>query len=297
MVVDNHDLSMIVDTNHEWIVSRTGIEKRRICLLNEDVLHMSIKAVESLCLSPEEVSNIGVIIVATTTNKRSMPSIASSIHAHLKCNLKVVAFDLNDACNGFVQAVTIACKYIHNTKLNALIVGADHMSSILNWNDRNTCVLFGDGAGSILISGQNIANFFHSSYTLGEFNDAIVADEHIKMNGSEVYKKAVDYISKDIISLLSQAGYKAGDIDYYVVHQANARIIEEVRNRVAKHDNSFNPASMIECIAQSGNTSAATIPIALNSIKSKLKPDDKVMLSGFAAGLRGGSVLICSKQT
>lgn len=291
-IMTNDDLAKIVDTNDAWITQRTGIKQRHICKGSEDALHMAVQAVKRLDLSEADIAKIDVLIVATCTNKRAMPSIASSIHRILGCKHQVAAFDVSDACNGFVQAMTIACKYIHNTTSTALVIGVDHMSSKIDWTDRNTCILFGDGAGAMVISGEQIKNYECTSYTLSKFNEAIMCEHYLAMSGNEVFINAIDNISKDIISILKNANLSANDIDYYIIHQANARILQEVAKRIKAQYNDFDSTKIVCFIENMGNTSAATIPIAFHSISHNIKPNSRILMSGFAAGLRGGSVLL-----
>lgn len=289
----NDYLSSLVQTNHQWIVTRVGIHNRYICSESEDSLTMAMNVVSKMSLTSEEIKKIKVIIVATSTNHRCIPSIASSIHQQLQCEKYVMAFDINDACNGFVQSMSVAYQYVKDNGY-ALVVGVDHMSSIVDWSDRDTCVLFGDGAGAVLFNGNAISEYHHSSYTISRHNNALVCKKgSIVMDGRTVFNQAVVNLADNIIESCRNAMITPDDISYYILHQANERILNEVVNRVYKQSGCCIKDKMINIIKNMGNTSAATIPIAMNYRAKEIQCVGKrVMMCGFGAGLRGGSITL-----
>ena len=281
----NNDFHALgIETDNEWIVSRTGIHSRRICSELESVSSIGIKACEGLSFKKED---IGVLIIATSTHDKSFPSAAVYVHAALGLPKQCIAFDLYDACNGFVQAFSVAMHYIKNTKKKAIVVGAEKMSSIVDWSDRGTCILFGDGAGAVLLSGEDVTLYDESSNTLSEHKDELLANPKISMNGNKVFKFAVTCIAQDATEILQRNNLSPRDVDFFVPHQANTRILDAVAKQV-----DFKEGTCVNVLKDIGNISAATIPVALYSIKDKLTKDKIILMTGFAAGFRYGSVLI-----
>ena len=273
-----------LDSSHEWIVERTGIYSRNLCDANMNVSDMAVLAAQALKI--EDKSLIRVVIVATSTHDKAFPSASSYVHRALALNSSCTCFDVSDACNGFVQATILAHKLLQGTNYQALVIGVDKMSSILDWSDRNTAILFGDGAGAMLIDSDK-DDFQSTSYTISEHIEELYADPNVYMNGTKVFKYAINSISQDITDILAVNGLAQGQIKYFVPHQANSRIIEAIKERMQLSDD-----RIVNVIANYANTSAATIPIGLYSIFQKLQQGDLLLLSGFAAGFRGGSVLL-----
>lgn len=286
IIVTNDDLrsKMGIDTSDEWIKSRTGIEARRICGDDETACSMAIMAAMQCNLNCDKVK---AIIVATSTHNQGFPSIAVHVHRALKLGPDVVSFDINDACNGFIQALSTAFRFLDHEDDVALVIGSDKMSSILNWNDRSTCVLFGDGAGVVAITKKTMALFDSTSYTLSDYLDSLHASPKIEMDGQTVFKTAVQSMCEDVANILSRNGIDKDSVDFFIPHQANARIIDAVKRHI-----NLPESATVNVIANYGNTSAATIPIGLHSIKDRLKSGQIVLMTGFGAGFRGGSVLM-----
>ncbi len=277
--VHNHDLEKKLDTTHEWIHTRTGIEKRHIAE-GETTYSMAYDAVKNM-----KFTNLRIIIVATSTPDIAFPSCASYVHEKLGLPSNVMCFDIHDACNGFVQATDIALQYLKDfdEPTEALVIGSETMSKLINWEDRSTAVLFGDGAGAMLLTNQYGEKLFSSSKSIGKSECLNTNNNSINMIGSEVFKQAVTSFTEDINNVIKHVG----NVDWFVPHQANIRIIE----KVLKNTNLSNEILFYNG-TQYGNTSAASIPIALHASYNKLKPGDTVLLSAFGAGFRGNSICI-----
>ncbi len=303
-VVTNDDLSKIMDTSDEWIASRTGIRERRLAK-EETTASMSIeaakRALEDAGISAEDID---LIIVGTITGDHVTPSVACEVQAALGAN-KAVAFDVNAACSGFMFALHTADAYfkagIYQT---ALVLGAETLSKIMDWNDRSTCVLFGDGAGAAVIRAEETGLLAYEQGSDGSKgmvltcknrsnNNPLVQTEknlqYISMDGQEVYKFAVTTVPASIKNVLEEAKVNIEDVDYFVLHQANIRIIQSVAKRLKVSEEKF-PISLDHY----GNISAGSVPILLDEINKKgmLKPGMKLVMSGFGAGLTWGSAVI-----
>jgi len=304
-ILTNQDLTKFVDTNDEWIYSRTGIKERRI-VTDQSTLDLaenaSIKAIES---SGIDKHKIDLLIVATVTSDFAFPGVANLLQARLELD-HITAFDINAACSGFIYAMQIADKMIKSGAYNyALIVGAEILSRLTDWRDRNTCVLFGDGAGAMVI-GKSKENKIKDIIT-GSKGDvdmllysknsdlknpevnAISQQDHIHMNGSEVFKFASRIMPKTIKKLLERNQLVVEDISYIVAHQANLRII----NKSARELN-IDMNKMFINIDKYGNTSAASVPIAIDeAIRNNLiKRDDLFVTVAFGGGLTWAGALI-----
>ena len=290
-IVTNKDLESTVDTTDQWIVERTGIKQRHIAEENETTSSMavqaSIDALSSANIQPEDVD---LIIVATTTPDQIFPSTACIVQNKLK--IKAPAFDIQAACTGFVYAVSIADNYIKaGLNKNILVIGAEKYSNLLDWNDRSTCVLFGDGAGAVILSAQSepgiISTHIHAD---GEYNDLLsVENNHIKMKGNEVFKVAVNTLSKLVDETLSINNMTKSDVDWLVPHQANLRIIKAAAKKL-----SMSLDQVVVTVDKHANTSAASIPLALNeAVKDgRIKSDQVILLEAFGSGFTWGSVLL-----
>lgn len=294
----NHDLTLMVDTSDEWITTRTGIKNRYIAK-DETTVALAAKAagkaLENSGINPEE---LGFLIAATFTPDNFTPSVASMVQRELGLNhLPIAAFDINAACSGFVYALTVACGMFHTLPgcKYGLVIGAEVVSRVLDYNDRTTCILFGDGAGAVVVGRREglFASFLGSKGDV-EVLCAKIADggklsfKPLTMKGREVYQFAVEVIPESVNNVLNQAGLSLQDIKYVVCHQANERIISAAEGKLGAQ-----PGQFVRNIERYGNTSAASIPILLDELnrEGRLNPGDRVILVGFGGGLTWGSIL------
>lgn len=292
-IVTNKDLEKIVDTTDEWIKSRTGIETRHIAAEDEDTSDLSYNAAkEALDDAGVDPIDLDLILVATITPDMSFPSVSCMIQERLGAK-NAAAMDLGAACAGFMYAMITAAQFIKTgTYKNILIVGAEKLSKITDWTDRNTCVLFGDGAGACIM-GPVSDNRGILSFELGADGGGGTAlyqeDALIRMNGREVFKFAVRQMPESSENVVLKAGLEKDDIDFLIPHQANVRIMEAARERLQ-----IPKEKMAYSINKYGNTSAASIPIALSEeVKNKrIKDGDHVVLVGFGGGLTWGAVCL-----
>lgn len=293
-IVTNLDLEKILDTSDEWIRTRTGIQERRIAREDEHSSDMAYEAakqaLENAGVKPEE---IGLILVATITPDRAFPSVACQLQERLGA-VNAAAMDLSAACSGFIYALATAKLYVEsNTYDYVLIVGVEKLSKITDWNDRNTAVLFGDGASAAVIGkvseGRGILAFeLGADGTGGKYLN--MNDENfIYMNGREVFKFAVRQMGATALSVLEKAGLSKEDVDFLVPHQANIRIMEAARERLELSEDKLSKR-----IHKYGNTSSSSIGIALKDEldEGKIKDDDIVVLVGFGGGLTWGGAVI-----
>ena len=303
-IVTNDYLSTIMDTSDEWISSRTGIKERH-WVKEETTASLSLeagrRALAEAGVAPEELD---MIIVGTLTGDYITPSTACEVQAGLGA-VNAVAFDINAACAGFLFSLHTVNAYIQcGMCRTALLIGAETLSRIMDWGDRSTCVLFGDGAGAAVVQAQEgglIAYDQGSDGEKGKYlacrnrtnNNPLVQTEknysYTQMDGQEVYKFAVTYVPNSIHKVLEKAGLQPEDIKYYLLHQANLRIIQAVAKRLKISLDRF-PISLDHC----GNVSAASVPILLDDVNRKgmLQKGDKIILSGFGGGLTWGTCLI-----
>ncbi|MBT3520070.1 MAG: ketoacyl-ACP synthase III [Gammaproteobacteria bacterium] len=290
-ILTNKDLESIVDTTDEWILERTGIKQRHIAEENETTSSMATQAsLDAINSAGIKESDIDLIIVATTTPDQIFPSTACIVQN--KLNIKAPAFDVQAACTGFIYALSIADNYIKTgMNKNVLVIGAEKYSNLLDWSDRSTCVLFGDGAGAVVLSAQSkegiISSHIHAD---GQYNDLLsVENSHIKMKGNEVFKVAVNTLSKLVDETLTKNNMKKSDIDWLVPHQANLRIIKAAARKL-----SMPIDNVVVTVDNHANTSAASIPLALNeAVKDgRIKSDQVILLEAFGSGFTWGSVLL-----
>lgn len=304
-VVTNDDLSKVMDTSDEWIRTRTGIRERHL-VKEETTTSMSAeaarRAMEDAKVTAEEID---LIILGTVSPDHMTPSVACEVQAAIGAH-NAVAFDINAACSGFMFALNIANAYLQcGMYKTALIIGAETLSKIMDWNDRSTCVLFGDGAGAAVVRCDEKSGLLAfdqgSDGTKGmvlagvnRTNNNILVEtskelQYVKMDGQEVYKFAVTAVPASIHKVVEEAGLTIEDIDYFALHQANIRILQSVAKRLKVSEDKF-PISLDHC----GNVSAASVPILLDEINKKglLKPGMKVALSGFGGGLTWASAVI-----
>ena len=307
--LSNEELSQIVETSDEWIKSRTGIGKRHLAdqsvSLSQLAAQAAIKALEMAQVSPRDID---LILLATSTPDDLFGS-AAQVQSQIKAN-RAIAFDLTAACSGFLVGLVTATQFIRTgTYRNVLVIGADVLSRWLDWNDRATCVLFGDGAGAVVCQANetkdNILGFeLHSDGSQnGSLNLAYEGEElplkegvsvqkgtykPLTMNGREVYRFAVAKVPEVIEKALYRANLTTSDIDWLVLHQANQRIMDAVSERLK-----LPPEKVISNLSEYGNTSAASIPLALDeAVRSgKVKKGDIIASSGFGAGLTWGGII------
>lgn len=305
-VVTNEDLSAIVETSNEWIIDRTGISERRIST-GEDTSSIATKAAK-VAIERSEVKkeDLELIIVATITPDMCTPSVACMVQKKLGAT-KATAFDINAACSGFIYALQIAesMMKIHSFK-NALVIGAETLSKIVDWNDRGTCVLFGDGGGAAVLTESNtkgIINTYsradgskYESLVAGAFDvenpfavDVIKRNTKVQMKGGEVFKFATGAIVDAVKNVLLNTDCSLEDVKYIVPHQANLRIIDYAAKKLSVDKEKFYIN-----LDRFGNTSSASIPIVLNEMYEKgiLEAKDKIILVGFGGGLTFGAALI-----
>ena len=295
-VVTNADLEKTLDTSDEWITARTGIKERRI-VTNESTcdlaLEASKKALEMSEISPSEID---LIILATTTPDKIFPATATMLQDRLGATCP--AFDLQAVCAGFVFALTTAQQYIENgTAKNILVVGSEIMSKIVDWNDRSTAIIFGDGAGAVVVSSDNTTGIKYSKlYSDGSYlsslhvnNDRINELGTIEMAGNEVYKIAVKRLSELAEETLNDCNMTSDDLTWMVPHQANIRIISAVAKRI-----NLPMSKVILTLDKHGNTSAASIPLALDVAvrDGRIKKGDSLLFEGIGGGFSWGSVLV-----
>lgn len=290
-VVTNVDLEKILDTSDEWIRTRTGIEQRYIAE-NEETSDLAykaaVKAIENAGITAQQ---IGLIIVATVTQDQNFPSVACQIQERLGAS-NGGAMDISAACSGFIYATTIAKQFIESSSYDyVLVVGVEKLSKIVDWDDRNTAVLFGDGASAAVIGkvseGRGILAFELGADGTGGKHLKVDEDNNIFMNGREVFKFAVRQMGESALSVIEKAGLTKEDVDYLVPHQANIRIMEAARERLGLPEE-----KMSKTIQKYGNTSAASIGISIvdDLETGKIKDDDIVVLVGFGGGLTWGAL-------
>lgn len=309
-VLTNYDLEKKLDTNNDWIVTRTGIEERRIADKNESSANMAIKAVKKLIEKNENISDADAVIVATSTKSYTFPSTAGLIQKEFNIKNSCLAFDISAACSGYIYALNTAASLVESGECKkVLIVATEKCSDIINWEDRSTAILFGDGVSAALIeareddeSGVIIATDIGS-----EPNDEIlivkgggsaepiteknVEDKlnSISMEGTEVFKKAVTTFDETIRKTVKSANLELSDLNLIITHQANTRIMNAVAKKLCLDDSKFYVN-----IQKYGNTSAASVGIAFTEAfeKNAIKKGDYVLLTAFGAGLTWGSTLI-----
>ncbi len=305
-VVTNADLAKLVDTSDAWITERTGIKERRIAADGELTSSMGAvaarAALDDAGLAPEDID---LIILATSTPDQTFPATAVTIQAELGIT-HGAAFDVQAVCSGFVFALATADNYLKSGMFKrALVIGAEAFSRILDWEDRSTCVLFGDGAGAVVVEAQKLNGVMTDRGILatclrsdGRYRDKLYVDGgpsstgtvgHLRMDGPEVFRHAVTKISEVIGATLDQAGYKASDIDWFVPHQANKRILDGAAKKLG-----LDKDRIIITLDKHANTSAASIPLALSTARAdgRIKTGDLVLLEAMGGGFTWGAVLL-----
>ncbi len=309
-VVTNYELEKTIDTTHDWILQRTGITKRHLAGKNEATSDLAFNAATN-CLKEYEKefgikkTSVDCILVATTTPDKTFPSTACILQNKLlECGISSkFAFDIQAVCAGFVYGLTMGDSMIKSGLCDSvLVIGADKLSSILNWQDRTTCVLFGDGAGAVLLEAKNDnANqedgiFYCSIESHGQHNKILqtsggtsttTTSGYIEMDGKEVFKHAVTKMSDSIVKIMKLNNLKPDDVDFIIAHQANERILDAVSKKLEMTKTNF-----IKTVDIHANTSSASIPLALNHcLQNKLvKRGDKIIFEALGAGLTFGGV-------
>ena len=307
-IMTNDDMAKLVETNDEWIESRTGIRQRHIST-GENTSDLAYEAgSRALIKAGMKATDLDLIICATITPDSFMPSVSCMVQNRLGAT-KAVAFDLTAACTGLVYAMTVATAFIESGMYaNILVIGAETLSKVLDWTDRSTCVLFGDGAGAMVISASEHSKGIRATHLISDgskqdylclsafpLSNPFVKGEEgnfhsfITMKGQEVFKFAVRTITDVIMTVLAKAEFNEEDIKYIVAHQANIRIIEQ-----AAKSSGIPLEKFYVNLDRVGNTSAATIGIALDEMvqKDMLQTGDKVILVGFGGGMTSGAILV-----
>lgn len=293
--VTNAMLSETVDTNDEWISTRTGIKQRYFCKEETNVSLASNAAKQAMERAGISAEDIGVCVVATFTPDYATPSVACLVQQKLGLPAHIPAFDINAACSGFLYGLQIIQGLLATSSARyALLIGSEVISRVLNFEDRTTCVLFGDGAGAVVVERSDAHRFFS---VLGASGNAEVLScngvgkphQFLQMNGKEVFRFAVDTIPRCVNEILEKAELTLDDIDYVVCHQANERIISHTVKKL-----NARPEQFFMNLQRYGNTSAASIPLALDEMAAGrlLKPGMKIICVGFGAGLTWGGALL-----
>lgn len=295
-IVTNDDLSQIMDTSDEWIRSRTGIGQRYQCGESESCASLAIEAARiALEKSGIEKEEVGAVIVATTTADYAFPNTACLVQKALGLTKEVMAFDMTAACTGFVYGLNVSRGLLlGNNKKYAILIGAEQLSRILDYSDRSSSVLFGDGAAAAVVTLSDDL-FVHKAWSDGDSEKEALSclgagndNAHLLMDGKLVFRFAVRALRQGIDEVLAEAGLTMDEIDYVVCHQANERIIESVRKKYGEATDKFYVN-----IERYANTSAASIPIALDEMfeKGMLKPGMKIICVGFGAGFTWSGAL------
>jgi 3-oxoacyl-[acyl-carrier-protein] synthase-3 len=305
-ILTNAELAGKVDTSDQWIVQRTGIRERRIAAPDECTSDLAIAAARAALADGDiDPQSIDLIVLATSTPDNTFPATATAVQAGLGIT-RGAAFDLQAVCSGFVYALAVADGMLKSgTFKRALVVGAETFSRLLDWSDRTTCVLFGDGAGAVVLdavavngSGDERGILTAHLRSDGRYKDKLYVDGgpsstgtvgHLRMEGREVFKYAVAMITDVVVDAFAATGYTAADIDWFVPHQANKRIIEGSAQKLG-----IAPEKIVLTVDKHGNTSAASIPLALSVAVNdgRIKPGDLVLLEAMGGGFTWGAILV-----
>jgi 3-oxoacyl-[acyl-carrier-protein] synthase III len=305
-VLTNSELAGKVDTSDEWIVQRTGIRERRIAAPGECTSDLAIAAARNALADGDiDPQSIDLIVLATSTPDNTFPATAVTVQASLGIT-RGAAFDLQAVCSGFVYALAVADSMLKSGSFKrALVIGSETFSRLLDWNDRTTCVLFGDGAGAVVLDAGTVNGGGPERGILtaklrsdGRHKDKLYVDGgpsstgtvgHLRMEGREVFKYAVAMITDVVVDAFAATGYTAKDIDWFVPHQANKRIIEGSAQKLG-----IAPEKIVLTVDRHGNTSAASIPLALSVAVNdgRIKPGDLVLLEAMGGGFTWGAILL-----
>lgn len=302
-ILSNHDLEKMVDTSHDWIFSRTGINERHIAgeneLASDLALHASRRAMESAGVAADEID---LVIVATTTPDMLFPSTATILQSKLGIKNSCPAFDVQAVCTGFIYALATADCYLKSGKYrHALVVGTEVLSRIIDWTDRSTCVLFGDGAGAVVLkSGETPGILSSHLHADGSYNPILAApgrvcngkiqgSPFVSMNGNAVFKIAVNVLEQVAEEAMQANRMSPSDIDWLVPHQANIRIIEATAKKL-----SMDMGRVVVTVDKHGNTSAASIPLALDHAarEGRFREGETLLMEGVGGGITWGSLLL-----
>jgi 3-oxoacyl-[acyl-carrier-protein] synthase-3 len=301
-LLTNADLAKRIETTDEWIVERTGIRERHIAGEGELTSDLALKAAErAIEAAGIEVGEIDLILVATTTADRVFPSVACIVQAKLGLENRCPAMDVQAVCSGFTYAVATANAFIRSGQARtALVIGAETLSRITDWDDRSNCILWGDGAGAVLLQVSDapgiISTHLHAD---GRYQDLLFVDGgvslktegacHMRMSGNAVFKMAVNTLDQIVDETLEANGLQKSDIDWLVPHQANIRIIQATGKKLG-----LPPERVVITVDRHGNTSAASIPLALDTAvrDGRIKPGELVLMEAFGGGFTWGSVLV-----
>ncbi len=301
-VLTNADLEKQIETNDAWIVERTGIRERHIAAEGELTSDLALKAAEkAIEAAAIDAAEIGLIIVATTTPDRVFPSTACALQAKLGIENGCPAFDVQAVCSGFVYAITIANQFIKSGQVKyALVAGAETLSRITDWSDRGNCILWGDGAGAVVLKASEepgiISTHIHAD---GRYQDLLFVDggvslkktgeSHIHMSGNAVFKMAVKTLDAIVDETLEANGLVKDDIDWLVPHQANIRIIQATAKKLG-----MGMENVVVTVDRQGNTSAASIPLAFDTAvrDGRIKSGETILMEAFGGGFTWGSVLL-----
>lgn len=303
-VLTNQDIEKLVETSHDWIVERTGIERRHVIGEDEKIVdmleHAARRALDAAGMEPNELDGI---IVGTTSGDHIFPSAANELQARLGITNYCPSFDLQAACSGFIYSLSVADQFVKNgTMKNVLVMGAEAISRYIDWKDRSTCILFGDGVGAVVITASDkpgiLSTHIHSD---GRYRDLLYADNHItekgekvsrpaiKMQGKEVFKVAVNTLNQIVEETLAKNNINKHAIDWLVPHQANLRIIQATAKKL-----DLPMERVVVTVHEQGNTSAASVPLALDEARrdGRIKDGELVLLEAFGGGFTWGSALV-----
>ncbi|MDF3022770.1 MAG: 3-oxoacyl-(acyl-carrier-protein) synthase [Alphaproteobacteria bacterium] len=306
-ILTNDDLAKIVDTTGEWIEQRTGIKKRHMAAAGEKTSDMATAAAnKALAMAGLKGSDIDAIFLATTTPDNTFPATAVTVQDNIGMGGKGFAMDLQAVCSGFIYALATADNFIKAGQVNrALVIGAEHFTNLLDWTDRTTCVLFGDGAGAVVLEAGNdgkgtkadrgiLSTHLHSE---GAYRNLLYVDGGpsstkttgvVKMNGKEVFRHAVTRMSEAILEAMHENDVDASEVKWLVPHQANKRIIDATAEKL-----NLSPDQVVVTVAEHGNTSAASIPLALSVAVNdgRIQRGDLILMEAMGGGLTWGAAL------
>ncbi|MBC7770595.1 MAG: ketoacyl-ACP synthase III [Phycisphaerales bacterium] len=302
-VLTNAELAKRLDTSDEWIVERTGIRERRIAADDEKTSDLAcVAALNAMNAAGREASDIDLVIVATTTPDLTFPATAARVQAELGIN-QGAAFDLQAVCSGFIFALATADNFlVRGQAKTALVIGAETFSRLLDWDDRGTCILFGDGAGAVILEAEDgpgdrgvISTFLRTD---GRMHDLLYVDGgvsetntvgKVRMVGNAVFRQAVEHISGAMLEACARAGLSIDAVDWFVPHQANQRILDGVARKLG-----IDAQKVVSTVAFHGNTSAASVPLALDVAvrDGRIKPGQLVLMEALGGGLTWGAALV-----
>ena len=304
-IVTNDDLAKFVDTSDEWITERTGIKQRRKAKDGEFTSDLAVGAAKkALAMAGRTPEDVDLIVVATTTADLTFPACATIVQRKLGCPVGV-AFDVQAVCSGFVYALSVADGFVaRNRSKCALVIGAETMTRLMDWEDRGTCVLFGDGAGAVVLEPQEGEGATSDRGLLGfalradgTKQDLLYVDGgvstgttgHLRMQGNQVFRHAVVNISEAINAAAADAGIDVAEVDWFIPHQANLRILQGVAHRCG-----IDEAKVITTVSEHANTSAASIPLALDAAvqDGRIKPGQLLLLEAMGGGLTWGACVL-----